>query len=294
MSYKERRKMNNPNRKRHGARNQHKTKHFVKWLQETFPRQLGCDADEGNSNSSNHHRCRHESSDQPQQQQKQKQGPILDVAGGKGELSARLCVCCNREVILVDPRPSDPLGTFESAVLKTIPKKWQDRLAAKVEGNPDFLPDLFRDRFEHRASYFDDATLREDPGLADAVRRSCLVVGLHADGATEPIVDAALEHGKPFVVVPCCVFPNLFPHRRVVVVCNRGVGDVRIEADEKKGHHGNDDGNGAMGTAQATESVPVRTYEDFCLYLSQKDPRLKTSVLPFEGRNVAIWWDGAT
>ena len=31
--------------------------------------------------------------------------------------------------------------------------------------------------------------------------------------ATELIVDAALKYGRPFAVVPCCVFPRLFSHR---------------------------------------------------------------------------------
>jgi hypothetical protein len=32
-----------------------------------------------------------------------------------------------------------------------------------------------------------------------------IVVGLHPDQATEPIVDFALENNKSFAVVPCCV-----------------------------------------------------------------------------------------
>lgn len=38
-------------------------------------------------------------------------------------------------------------------------------------------------------------------------------MGLHADEATEAIVDAGLRYGKPFAVVPCCVFADLFPER---------------------------------------------------------------------------------
>lgn len=36
---------------------------------------------------------------------------------------------------------------------------------------------------------------------------------MHADQATEPLVDWALALNKPFAVLPCCVFPNLFPAR---------------------------------------------------------------------------------
>lgn len=40
------------------------------------------------------------------------------------------------------------------------------------------------------------------------------VIGMHPDQATEAIVDFALQYSKPFAVVPCCVFPDLFKHRR--------------------------------------------------------------------------------
>eukprot|EP00658_Telonema_sp_P-2_P039889 TRINITY_DN28502_c0_g1_i1.p2 TRINITY_DN28502_c0_g1~~TRINITY_DN28502_c0_g1_i1.p2 ORF type:complete len:251 (+),score=61.58 TRINITY_DN28502_c0_g1_i1:53-805(+) len=43
---------------------------------------------------------------------------------------------------------------------------------------------------------------------------SC-VAGMHPDQAAEPIVDWALGTGKPFAVVPCCVYSKEFPHRRL-------------------------------------------------------------------------------
>ena len=33
--------------------------------------------------------------------------------------------------------------------------------------------------------------------------------------ATDGIVEFAVKHDKPFAVVPCCVFPRLFKHRRL-------------------------------------------------------------------------------
>ncbi len=33
---------------------------------------------------------------------------------------------------------------------------------------------------------------------------------MHSDQATEPIVDAAIAHGRLFAVVPCCVFSRYF------------------------------------------------------------------------------------
>ena len=46
------------------------------------------------------------------------------------------------------------------------------------------------------------------------LERTRLVVGFHPDQATEAAVDLALALRVPFAVVPCCVFPSLFPHRR--------------------------------------------------------------------------------
>ena len=38
--------------------------------------------------------------------------------------------------------------------------------------------------------------------------------------------------------------------------------------------------------------VPVRNHEQFCRYLALKDSHFVVETLPFEGRNIAIWWDG--
>ena len=38
-------------------------------------------------------------------------------------------------------------------------------------------------------------------------------MGLHPDQATGAIVDCGLVLNKPWAVVPCCVFPSLFPAR---------------------------------------------------------------------------------
>ena len=251
-SYKDRRKLRNPERKRHGARNQDKSKLFCRWLVQTFAQHLKCHPEtvkEGDSSSSS-------------------SPTILDVAGGKGELAARLCVCHRIQVILVDPRPCDPLQCFHSNVYGQLPQFWQQQLTNRVKDDPDFLIRLFQTNFQQLSMHFDDSTVATCPELIQAVERSAVLVGLHADGATEAIVDTALRYRKPFCVVPCCVFPNFFPDRTVCVVA----------ATEEE----NDGGR----------RVPVRTHEQFCQYLLDKDPRFQRTVLPFEGRNVAIWWDG--
>ena len=80
-----------------------------------------------------------------------------------------------------------------------------------------------------------------------------LLVGLHCDGAAEPIIDFALAHGKAFAIVPCCTCSKQFPHRRM---------------------------NGA----------PVKSYDDLVSYLLAKDPRIRKARLDFEGRNACLYF----
>jgi hypothetical protein len=162
---------------------------------------------------------------------------------------------------MVDPREADIVNCFESLVLPKIPKKWQQRLEEQRSVNSEFVKDTVGKRFRQLVTTFEDSTLEESTELQEAVKQSSLIVGLHADGATEAIVDAALKYQKPFVVVPCCVFPNFFRDRRV-----------------------KDTATNSM--------IPVRSHDQFCVYLLGKDPRFRLEILPFEGRNVALWWDG--
>ena len=50
----------------------------------------------------------------------------------------------------------------------------------------------------------------QDDGM---MMEASAVVALHPDEATESIVDVCVQYEKPFVIVPCCVFSRLFPHR---------------------------------------------------------------------------------
>jgi hypothetical protein len=230
-------------RKRHGARNQDRHKIFVKWLSETFDLSHSRvpDATENDSVAlfSQH---------------------ILDVAGGRGEVSARLTMCERQRVVMVDPRPADVVDCFEKLVLPKIPNKWQLKLEQQRQDDTEFVRNIVGVRFRQLVTTFDEATLSSCTELQAAVENASLLLGLHADGATEAIVDAALRNNKPFVVVPCCVFPNFFSKRFI-----------------------NEEGHGA---------VPVRTHEQFCKYLAEKDSRLVLGELPFAGRNIAIWWNG--
>lgn len=95
------------------------------------------------------------------------------------------------------------------------------------------------------------------PGWQQLYSNCSLVVGLHPDQATEFIVDYAVQQQLPFAVVPCCVFPRMFPHRRV--------------------QH-----------ADGGDAVPVVSYDQLVEYLLQRGGEAHRQVLHFEGANIVI------
>ena len=91
--------------------------------------------------------------------------------------------------------------------------------------------------------------------IEELMRDCSLVVGMHADQATEAIVDFGIAKGIPFAVVPCCVFPNKFAWRRHA------------------------DGSGR----------PVRSYDEFLDYLAAKPGVKVATIKGFPGRNKVVF-----
>jgi hypothetical protein len=109
---------------------------------------------------------------------------------------------------------------------------------------------------QHRCLFHSDPAQRraEHPELQAAFERCSVVLGLHPDQATEPIVDACVAAGKAFVVVPCCVFPSENPGRR----------------DPRDGR-------------------PVRVLEQYIRFLQAKDERIRVEVVEgMQGCNTAL------
>ncbi|KAF9158560.1 hypothetical protein DFQ26_007474 [Actinomortierella ambigua] len=106
----------------------------------------------------------------------------------------------------------------------------------------------------HLATMLDDQ-FAVDHG--DLLKGASIILGMHPDQATEPIVDMALKHGKPFAVVPCCVFAVDNPHRRLL------------------------------------DGRSVNTTVEFVEYLVQKTRReaiqAETEFLSFEGMNIVVF-----
>eukprot|EP01063_Lacrimia_lanifica_P026977 TRINITY_DN3724_c0_g1_i1.p1 TRINITY_DN3724_c0_g1~~TRINITY_DN3724_c0_g1_i1.p1 ORF type:complete len:411 (+),score=112.79 TRINITY_DN3724_c0_g1_i1:73-1233(+) len=187
---------------------------------------------------------------------------VLDVAGGKGELAYSLLTGFGPAVVagvtIVDPRAkAGMLSKPQRRVLNTL---------GRAEGVPR-MGDLYvlRQYFTGEPALGGPALGTEEEAedaaaLHAAADASSVIVGLHPDEATDPIVDYAVAARKPFAVVPCCVFGRQFPHRR-----------IRSPAD----------GDAAR---------PVHTREDLIEYLKQKHPAIKSATVPgLDGANTVVY-----
>eukprot|EP01147_Barroeca_monosierra_P008614 gene8614-1027_t len=85
------------------------------------------------------------------------------------------------------------------------------------------------------------------------ISNSSVVFGLHPDQAAEHIVRFAIQHRKPFAVVPCCVYSKEFPTRKLP--------DGRF----------------------------VRSYLQLVEYLQGLSPGINRTSLPFEGKNICLY-----
>ncbi|KAF9333004.1 hypothetical protein BG006_004099 [Podila minutissima] len=138
----------------------------------------------------------------------------------------------------------------------------------------------------------DDAFLQTHREL---VASASVLIGLHPDQATEPIVRAALKAGKPFAIIPCCVFGRDNPHRRLPLVALEG------ERGRKngEGEGGVKEGKGAVQVMdvdqdQETGTRAVTSYEDFVTWLMTLHPGIETTWLNFEGMNRVLFWRGCS
>ena len=98
---------------------------------------------------------------------------------------------------------------------------------------------------------------------------------MHPDQATESIMAFAKAHGKPFAIVPCCVFPALFPDRRVPADEEDAEEDAETEeGDEKK--------------IQNARHVPVTQLAQLVRYLALETGGRVTH-LDFQGANRVVY-----
>jgi hypothetical protein len=182
---------------------------------------------------------------------------VLDIAGGKGQLSIELSVQLAGGIFctVIDPLVRKR-GMMNSSSISTSNGNGRGgRVVGLSSRDKKRLDKVGAAQPLHVARPFGDGLL-QIPEYESLVKEASCLVGLHPDECTEAILDTALLYGKPVAIVPCCVFPHMFPDRYLV----------------DRPH------------------TPVTTYEEFLQYLLEKDDRLQRATLAFEGRNQVIYY----
>jgi hypothetical protein len=225
---------------------------------------------------------------------------VLDIAGGKGDLSWLLSNIDGYRSIVVDPRP-----TQHQHILRSIDylRKHPDEASLRAIRNQPthqplatLLPELPTNEFRtphHFPVWVDDKLVQAvqaaqqgnqdewelywtrattairnnnavlsqaqpqdsnvtDPKEAwDFIQKCKLIVAFHPDQATDFCFELAELLHIPFCVVPCCVFPAQFPHRKLV------------------------------------DGTRVRDYSGLLSYLTQKYPQAQKAQLAFHETTTA-------
>ena len=201
------------------------------------------------------------------------QKPVLDVAGGAGGLAFELCWRHGIDATVVDTKQvkltkqQGRFMKFRNVCLEQLAKDHhrtghKSLLKANLQSrfrSRDFVQlNTLLDSFSMLSSDVDTVNqYNEAQQQLHSIlhnRKCSVMTGLHPDQATDPIVEIGLALGIPWAIVPCCVFPN-FCHYRTLA-----------------------------------SGKPVRSYEDLCQWLRERDPSIREAILPFQGRNRVFYW----
>ncbi|KAF9138478.1 hypothetical protein BGX30_009104 [Mortierella sp. GBA39] len=221
---------------------------------------------------------------------------VLDVAGGKGEISLFLKHMFGIHSTVVEPNVRKDKSYQRRNLMDVIQRqldieaggdgdihrRWSPVQSTSSAENQQEEGDEEVDRVKERRRIKKEqeaqfvvprlCTLLDEQFAVDqkdVFESASILIGMHPDQATEPIVTMALKHNKPFAVVPCCVFAHENPDRRLM------------------------------------DGGEVKTTLDFIQYLAEKDTFVRESggggggpsqfgpvskqFLPFDGMNIVLF-----
>lgn len=254
---------------------------FAAWLVDTF----GVEALRGGEKDEKDEKDTNDENDENASSSAHAIGPasggVVDIAGGRGLLAFELALEHGVPVTLVDPKPlrlnkktrrrvrkwlRETFGGTEALGSEDLSRVPVRHVRAAFEGmcqsesrtfgeTAASVQDLERDVADVAdvAEVTDVAENTKKQTIAAAVRAASALVAMHPDQATDSVFETALALGKPFAVVPCCVFADLNPHRVLA------------------------------------SGAPVRTYDEMLEYYQAKAPDVRRARLAFEGRREVLY-----
>ncbi|KAI8605191.1 hypothetical protein EDD21DRAFT_299860 [Dissophora ornata] len=162
---------------------------------------------------------------------------VLDIAGGKGEISLFLTHMFGIRSTVVEPNVRKDTAYQRRNLMDHTDNdleavKKERRRLKKLQQAQFVVPRL--------CTLLDDQFAND---YSDVLKDASILIGMHPDQATEPIVDMALKHNKPFAVVPCCVFSLENPHRRLSSGAGVNTTLEFIQYLIEKGAHGGSSGS---------------------------------------------------
>ncbi|PRP83701.1 inositol-phosphate phosphatase [Planoprotostelium fungivorum] len=164
---------------------------------------------------------------------------VLDIAAGKGQIAQFLAEAYGVNSTTVEPKIRHRSKTYARKLREKVKKERESR---EISRPPTTIHSMFDGHFM--------------TNHGDLLKRSSVMIGMHSDEVTEPIVDAAIAAGVAFAVVPCCVFSSQNRHRR---------------------------------TRNGEEVTNTTTFIE---YLSEKTEGVQTASLDFSGKNTVVFCKG--
>ena len=227
---------------------------------------------------------------------------IVDVAGGRGELSMALSLA-GVPTLLIDPRPFS--GRLSKRLRKALRKCGRPPLSvcraefplaaatttttAMLSGVDEAEAAAKKERLPILAAAAAAAaaggggagtTSAHDGGVIDVatargrVAQCAAVVALHPDECTVAVVEWALAHRRSFAVVPCCVFARLFPDRALKVRVNNAIINSRTDEEEAS--------EGRAAAATTGETVPTLAVAPMARDLERPDSFVEWGVRSYD------------
>ena len=122
---------------------------------------------------------------------------VVDIAGGKGALCWELSSINQIKATLIDPR---------TVHLSGKQKKYLRR---------NNLTSFSHTQIALSCDPCKDLQTTQGKVIRDLFSNCSIIIGMHPDEATDSILHYANYFHKPFALVPCCVYAELFPNRLV-------------------------------------------------------------------------------